>query len=113
MLNYLRAEELSPRDPDVRTNLEIVRDITVDRIGFERATLIESVSYGARGWVTPEEVGVVSLPLWALSALSISALFIWRTFPLRTVLRVFAGVGIARLTHLGSVACRYAVRRPV
>ena len=95
MLNYLRAEDLSPRDPDIRTNLEHVREMTVDRIGFERTTLIESVAFGARRWATPEEVGAVSLPLWALTALSISALLVWRTFPLRTVLRVVAGVGIA------------------
>ena len=95
MLNYLRAEDLSPRDPDIRTNLEHVREITVDRIGFERTSLVESVAYGARRGVTPEEVGVVSLPLWALTALSISALLVWRTFPLTTALWLVAGVGIA------------------
>lgn len=95
MLNYLRAEDLSPRDPYIRTNLELVREMTVDRIGFERTSLIESVSYGTRRWMTPEELGAVSLPFWTLTALAISALIIWRTFPLRTVVRVAAGVGIA------------------
>ena len=95
MLNYLRAEDLSPRDPDIRTNLEHVREITVDRIGFERTSLVESVSYGTRRWMTPEELGALSLPFWTLTALAISALIIWRTLPMRTVVRVAAGAGIA------------------
>ena len=32
VLNYLRAEELSPRDPDIRANLEFARARTVDRV---------------------------------------------------------------------------------
>ena len=94
-LNYLRAEEISPRDPDIRANLELARDMTLDRIGFERTSLIESISYGARRWVTVSEVGSASLPVWTLTALAISALLIWRTFRTRTVPRVVVGAGIA------------------
>ena len=32
ILNYLRAEELSPRDPDIQDNLEIARSKTVDQL---------------------------------------------------------------------------------
>ena len=94
ILSYLRAEDLSPRDPNIRANLELARGMTVDRVEFERISLIESVSFVGLWWFTVTEVGAVSLLLWMLSALSIGVLLIWRAFPLRAVLRTLAGAGV-------------------
>ena len=92
ILNYLRAGELSPRNPNVRANLDIARSMTLDKIETERDSLVESVSYLGRRWVTPGELGVVALLLWTVGCLAVSALLVWRTAPLRVALRIVAGV---------------------
>ena len=92
ILNYLRAEELSPRNPNVRANLDLARSMTLDRIETERDSLAESVSYLGRRWVTPGELGAVALLIWTTAALAISALLAWRAVPLRGSLRIVAGV---------------------
>ena len=44
VLNYLRAEELSPRDPDILANLAIARSRTVDQLEAEGDSLVASVA---------------------------------------------------------------------
>ena len=95
ILNYLRAEELFPRDPDIQANLDLARSKTVDQIEAERDSLIESASYLGRRWITPGELGAVSLLLWVVSGLAIGALIVWRAMPLRAVLRTSAIVSLA------------------
>ena len=92
ILSYLRARELSPRDPDVIANLELARDMTVDRVVAERNSFLESVSYVGLRWVTRGELGVLALLLWAISGVAIGALLVWRTIPLRRVLRAVSAV---------------------
>ena len=95
ILNYLRAEELSPRDPDIAGNLELALGMTVDRIARERDSLVESLSYFGYSWLTESELSVVALLLWLLSGMAIGALLVWRAFPLRRVLRIVAAVATA------------------
>ena len=87
ILNHLRARELAPRDSDIRTNLDLARDMTVDRIAAERGSLIESVSFLGRRWATPSELGTGSLLLGVVTGLAIGALLVWRDFPLRRSIR--------------------------
>ena len=97
-LNYLRARELSPRDSDIRDNLELARSMTLDSIAGARGSPVESVSYFGRRWVTPGELGAAALLLWAASGMAIGALLVWRVFPLRRVLRVVtAAIAVATL----------------
>ena len=101
ILNYLRAQELSPRDPDILANLDLARARTVDRIGAERDSLVESVSYFGRRWVTPNELGAFSLLLWAMTGLGIGALLVYRRIPLRAFVRTGAAVSaVAMLVSL-------------
>ena len=98
ILSYLRARELSPRDPDVRANLELARESTVDRIVAERGSLLESASYVGLQWVNRGRLGVVALALWTVCGLAIGGLLIWRAFPMRAAVRVFAAlVAVATL----------------
>ena len=92
ILSYLRARELSPRDPDIKINLDLARGMTVDRVAAERGPLIESVSYVGRRWATPSELGVAALLLWTVSGLAIGALLVWRAFPLGRAVRALAVV---------------------
>ena len=101
ILNYLRAQELSPRDPDILANLDLARARTVDRIGAERDSLVESVSYFGRRWVTPSELGAFSLLLWTMTGLGFGALFVYRRIPFRAFVRTGAAVSaVATLVPL-------------
>ena len=95
VLNYLRAEELSPRDADIRANLELARARTVDRVESGGESLFASVSNASRRWVTVGEMGVLSLLLWVVSAIAVGALIVWRTIPRRTAVRNGAFVASA------------------
>ena len=101
ILNYLRAEELSPRNPDVRANLDRARSMTLDQIETERDSLVESVSYLGRRWMTPGELGAVALLLWTVASMAIGALLVWRSTPSRIALRIVAGImSVATLLSL-------------
>lgn len=110
ILSYLRARRQSPRDPDIADNLALALDMTVDRIEADRDSLVESASHLARMWVTPGELGVAGLLLWALSGIAISALFVWRVFPLRRLVRALTALGtvMAAISFLLLVTMTYA-----
>ena len=93
ILSYLRAQRLSPRDADIADNLELALDMTVDRIEAHRDSLVESASHLARMWITPGELGLAGLLLWILNGVAISALVVWRVFPLRRLVRALTAVG--------------------
>ena len=90
ILSYLRARELSPRDSDIRANLDLARSMTVDQVTAERGPLIESVSFLGRRWATPSELGVAALLLWTATGLAIGALLVWRKLPLRSTIRALS-----------------------
>ena len=97
VLNYLRAEELSPRDPDILTNLELARSRTVDQIEAEGDTLVASVSDFGRQWATTGEFGAVAFLLWTASALAAGALILWPALPRRSILRSGAALAFAAM----------------
>lgn len=93
--NYLRAEEISPRNQDIEANLGLARSMTQDRIETERDSLVESVSYLGRRWITPGELGVISLMLWTFGALAMGLLIAWRNALFRVSLRAVGSVILA------------------
>ncbi len=87
VLNYLRAEELSPRDRDIRANLDLARSRAVDRVESGGESVFAIVSNVALRWVTVGEMGVIALLLWLASSLGIITLILWRAVPKRTTVR--------------------------
>ena len=98
ILNYLRAEELSPRDPDIIANLELARSRTVDQLKAEGDSLVASVSDFGRLWATTGEFGVAALLLWAVAGIAVSILIIRPAIRGRAILR--AGAVIAFVVML-------------
>ena len=92
ILNYLRAEELSPRDLDIVANLELARSRTVDQLQVEGDSLAASVSDFGRRWATTGEFGIVALLLWAITGAAAGALILRPAMPGRAVLRGGAAV---------------------
>lgn len=94
ILNYLRAQEMSPRDTDIRANLELARSQTVDRIEGDDS-LIASISALGRVVATAEEIGLVALALWSVSALGMAAAVARPSMRIRAIVR---GGSIAGMT---------------
>ncbi len=63
-LNYRRAQGLSPRDPDIRANLVLVRAQTVDQIDAEGEALFSRITRFAQRWLTLDEMAIATLVLW-------------------------------------------------
>ena len=97
VLSYLRAEELSPRDPDILANLELARSRTVDQLEAEGDSLVASVSDLGRRWATTVEFGAAAFLLWAAGALAVSALILWPALPRRAILRSGAAAAFAAM----------------
>ena len=87
ILNYLRAKELSPRDPDILANLELARNRTVDQLKAEGDSLVASVSDFGRLWATTGEFGLAALVLWAVVGLAVGALILRPVMRRRAILR--------------------------
>lgn len=87
VLNYLRAEELSPRDPDILANLALARSRTVDQLEAEGDSLVASVSDFGRRWATTGEFGMAALLLWAVFAAAVCVLIVAPEVRLSAVLR--------------------------
>ena len=93
VLNYLRAERLTPRDPDIRANLEIARGQTVDVLDEEEGPGAAIVPTALR--LNDDELSVLALALWSLTALSLALRTLLRTGKVRRAARyvaVFAGI---------------------
>ena len=94
ILNYLRSEELSPRDPDLIANLELARGRTVDQLQAEGDSLVASVADFGRFWATATEFAIAALLLWAVAGVAICVLIIRPIIRRHAILR---GVAAAAL----------------
>jgi len=73
ILEYERALEIDPGDPDVRDNLDYLRSLTVDRITPATTPLAAlGISY-LLDWTTPDQDAVVFIAAWLLAGLSVTA----------------------------------------
>ena len=97
ILNYLRAEELSPRDPDIVANLALARSRTVDQLEAEGDSLVASVADFGRRWATTPEFGVAALLLWAVGAIAASVLIIRPVMRGRAALREGTAVALVAM----------------
>jgi hypothetical protein len=70
ILNYLRAERLAPRDPDVEANLTLARAQIVDQLeGLSNDNgLFGNLATLTGDWLTLNELAMITLGLWVLFA---------------------------------------------
>ena len=94
ILNYLRAEELSPRDQDIFDNLAVARSRTVDQLEAEGDTLVASVANFGGRWANTAEFAVAALLLWAAAGTMVVALILRPAMRLGAVLRSGAVVAV-------------------
>jgi tetratricopeptide (TPR) repeat protein len=65
VLNYRRAQQLTPRDSDVVANLNFARAQTVDQLEANQGGLV-NVAQTAAEWLTLNEAVILALFLWVL-----------------------------------------------
>ena len=67
VLNYLRAERLDPRDPDVQANLALARAQTTDQLEVAQPTgLAGALSQASQSWLGLNELAMITLASWIL-----------------------------------------------
>jgi tetratricopeptide (TPR) repeat protein len=109
ILNYRRAEQLAPRDPDIKANLELARTQIVGQ-SQETEThegLFSSVGRWTQQWLTVNELAIAVLTVWVLF---VFLMIIFSHIPKATMLRegvaylvIITGlVLIAGIVSLGS-----------
>jgi tetratricopeptide (TPR) repeat protein len=74
IVNYWRAQQLTPRDEDIARNLEIARaqvshQLDIDATGGEY--WIDRTAQATQSWLSLNELAVVALLAWTLFALSL------------------------------------------
>ncbi|MCH9009092.1 MAG: hypothetical protein IIC21_00525 [Chloroflexi bacterium] len=78
LVNYLRAQRLSPRDADVKANLELARSQTVEKLDLKRAPLFTRLSLVTVPWMTFNETALATVAAWYLLAITFAALVLMR-----------------------------------
>jgi tetratricopeptide (TPR) repeat protein len=70
ILNYRRAEDLAPRDPDIQANLALAQAQTVDQLegSLKETGFFANVAGLMGSWFTLNEQALITLGLWVLFA---------------------------------------------
>lgn len=72
ILNYRRAQQYMPRDPDVAANLAVARSLTVDQgETVQDGGILSQIGHTVQSWLTPDEVAMVALGSWIVLVLSL------------------------------------------
>lgn len=108
ILNYRRAQQVAPRDPDVAANLAVARGLRTDQVeAVGGGGLLTQIGSAVGGWFALDEVAMVALGGWILFIFSL-ILFgslkngsAWRR-RMRTVLLVTTILFAAGVVTLGS-----------
>jgi tetratricopeptide (TPR) repeat protein len=109
ILNYRRAQLLSPRDGDIAANLAVARSQTLDQLEFGDEGLITDIVQIAEEWLTLNEALILATILWLLICFfAIVAILSRRR--LRTVSTwAMVILGVFLIVGLVSAANRYYV----
>ena len=101
ILNYLRAERLAPRDPDIQDNLQIARDGIVDPFERSEQSALAGSIRVPQLKLSLDELALIALGLWILLALML--LLLARRFSFRRLIG-YASVVVALLLLAGTVS---------
>jgi hypothetical protein len=72
ILNYRRAQQYAPRDPDIAANLAVARALTADPgEPVQGGGILSQVGRAVQGWFTLDEVAMVALGSWIMLVLSL------------------------------------------
>jgi hypothetical protein len=70
ILNYRRAQQLAPRDPEIEANLALARAQAVDQFEtVQERGLLSQVGKSVQGWLSLNELAMLALAAWILFVL--------------------------------------------
>jgi hypothetical protein len=101
ILNYRRAEQYAPRDPDVQANLSIARQQTIDKLDPGNEVFIVQVGHWAIAWLNLDEMALAVLGLWGVLVLLLLARMRMRRGRLRD--RTLSAIFVVLFFLLGGV----------
>jgi tetratricopeptide (TPR) repeat protein len=113
LVNYLRAQQLAPRDAELNTNLSLVRAQRLDIQG-DAAAIIDNLVDLTTSALTTMELGWIALGLWALWFFLLSLLIIrpgWRSV-MRAPLLILGVVALIGVFLFGSRLLSASSRAP-
>lgn len=84
--NYLRAQRLTPRDPEIIANLEIARGQASDRSNSGDDSTFELIASVTHRWLTLNELALITLGLWCLFIVVAATYILARASPRRVML---------------------------
>ena len=91
IVNYLRAERLSPRDKDIQANLHIARSQASDQLEYKDARYVARTASFTQPYTTLNELALATLGAWCLLIIFLTLFILWR----RGFMRLFALAGMA------------------
>jgi tetratricopeptide (TPR) repeat protein len=106
ILNYRRAALLAPRDGDIRTNLNLARAQTVDKLEAPTEGAWSNLAKLAEEWLTLREAAWLALALWWLMA-GLAVVIILKPSLRRWGLAVIGLLAVFLVVGLLSMANRY------
>ena len=105
VLNYLRAEQLDPRDEDIQANIEIARGQTADVVETDGGFPLPDVL--SASWLTDDELSTAVLVLWFVTAVSFLVWMFARIDGIkRSAAYVVAVAGVLVLLSAASLGAR-------
>jgi cytochrome c-type biogenesis protein CcmH/NrfG len=67
IVNYRRAQQLAPRDPDIQANLTLARSQTADRASVaDDGNLLSQFGQAMQSWFMLDELALVAAGMWVL-----------------------------------------------
>ena len=77
ILNYRRAQQLLPRDPDVNANLEMAKGMALDQLQAQDGVgLADWVERALIRWTTLDEAAAIALGMWLLCCVLVAAMIL-------------------------------------
>lgn len=101
VLNYQRAAQLNPRDPDIKANLELARDMADVPFTTTGPGPLNALARMTSRWLTLNETAILALGLWFLAGFLFLAIRLLEGGKIRRILRYGAIMALFALTLIG------------
>lgn len=101
VLNFQRATQLNPRDPDIRANLELARSMADVPFTSTAPGPIDTLAKMTSRWLTLNETAILALAFWFLAGFLFLSIRLLGAGKVRTILKYGAIVSLFILALIG------------
>ncbi|MDM8519867.1 hypothetical protein QUF64_07450 [Anaerolineales bacterium HSG6] len=104
IINYRRAQAITPRDGQINQNLEIARSRTIDQISTAPQDIPSALAYVTEAWLRPDETAMLIMCIWLGLGLftALAILFLGFNRLTKVVIGLMLGLGLFFATSLAS-----------